>query len=157
MIVKLYEDSDQEAATLWNKGISLETASELVKTKHEENLAREREERIKRSLERREKRILAFNCGKPQQSLVDKPKISDRMAPQISDRMASYNIYHKIINTVGNSESVDNHPKWRVTTTYQPQIDNQLTNALVEFLNDCKTKGIETPRRYDHLTERLAA
>jgi len=43
MIVKKNEDN--EAATLWNKGISLETASEFVTKKHQENLAREKEDR----------------------------------------------------------------------------------------------------------------
>lgn len=43
----VYKDiTEQEAATLWNKGINIDTASEFVKKQHMETLERERQDRL---------------------------------------------------------------------------------------------------------------
>jgi hypothetical protein len=63
-------------------------------------------------------------------------------------------------NTVGNQISVDKYPppNTEVANKHLTEDDFHAKNdALSVFIQDCQRRGIKIPRRYDHLTERLAA
>lgn len=131
---------------------SLVTESKIIRMHHQTQAQIDKEENLKKA------------CGKP----VNKPLLGDKMAPTLGDKMAPSSLLIFNCINAGISKPVDNPPIMNglgglmygiLKRSEAPKKDKtkEELETLESFLQDCQRRGIEIPKRYDHLTEPLAA